>query len=144
MRSIFFWGSLSCLQEDDFSLGVFAGEPQLAWIVFVFFYQEVFISVVVTYDLFFLFFYKIQLLSHVIANLIWLTFVVQERGHIGSLEQNVGHRTCSKLLKLIGIAGIIIIKASTRISDLQVSTFLPYLNPLASAFFIFTLKSHKE
>ena len=28
--------SLSCLQEGDFSLGVFARGPQLAWIVFVF------------------------------------------------------------------------------------------------------------
>ena len=28
--------SLSCLQEGDFSLGVFAGGPQLAWIDFVF------------------------------------------------------------------------------------------------------------
>ena len=33
-RSIFFWESLSCLQEGDFSLGVFAGAPQLAWIGF--------------------------------------------------------------------------------------------------------------
>ena len=54
--------------------------------------------------------------SHVTKNLIWLMFVVQERGRIDYLGQYVGHRTRSKLLKLIGIAGIIIIKASTRFS----------------------------
>ena len=32
-----FGGSLSCLQEDNFSLGVFARGTQLAWIVFVFY-----------------------------------------------------------------------------------------------------------
>ena len=33
----FFWESLSCLEEGDFSLGVFVGGPQLAWIVFIFY-----------------------------------------------------------------------------------------------------------
>ena len=80
------------------------------------FYQGVFISVIAIYDFFLLFFCSILFFSHDAANLIWLTFVVQERGSIDFLEQNVGHRTCSKLLKLIGIAGIIIIKASTRFS----------------------------
>ena len=111
----FFRESLSCLQEGDFNLGIFTGEPQLAWIDFIF-YQGVFISVIAIYDFFLLFFCSIYLFSHVVANLIWLMFVVQERGCIDSLGQNVGHRTCSKLLKLIGIVGIIIIKASTRFS----------------------------
>ena len=34
VRSIYFWETLSCLQEGDFNLGVFAGAPQLAWIGF--------------------------------------------------------------------------------------------------------------
>ena len=53
-----FWESLSCLQEGDFSLGVFAGGPQLAWIVFIF-YQGVFISVIAIYDFLLLFFCSI-------------------------------------------------------------------------------------
>ena len=60
MRSIFFWGSLSCLQEDDFNLSVFVGGPQLAWIVFVV-YQGVFISVIAIDDFFLLFFFSIYL-----------------------------------------------------------------------------------
>ena len=35
VRSIYFFGNLSCLQEGNISLGVFAGAPQLAWIGFV-------------------------------------------------------------------------------------------------------------
>ena len=35
MKSIFFWGSLSCLQEGDFILGIFVRGPQLAWTGFV-------------------------------------------------------------------------------------------------------------
>ena len=31
-----FQESLFCLQEGDFNLGIFAGGPQLAWIVFIF------------------------------------------------------------------------------------------------------------
>ena len=80
------------------------------------FYQGVFISVIAIYDLLLLFFCSIFLFSHDAANLIWLTFVVQERGRIGSLGENVGHKNCSNLLKLIKIVGIIIIKASTRFS----------------------------
>ena len=54
--------------------------------------------------------------SHDATNLIWLTFVVQERGRNGFLGQNVQHRTHSIFLKLIRIAGIITIEASTRFS----------------------------
>ena len=113
-RSIYFWESLSFLQEGDFNLGVFSGGPQFAWIVLVF-YQGVFISVIAIYDFFLLFFVAFSFFSHVATNLIWLTFVMQERGRIDSLGQNVEHRTCLKLLKLIGIEGIII-QESTRIS----------------------------
>ena len=110
----FFRETLSYLQEGDFNLGVFAGFPQLAWLGCVL-YQGVFISINAIYDFIMLFFCSI-LLSHDTTNLIWLTFVVQERERIDFLEQNVGHRTHSKLLKLIGIARIIIIKESTRFS----------------------------
>ena len=88
VRSIYFRESLSCLQEGDFSLGVFAGGPQLAWIVFVF-YHGVFISVIAFYDFLLLFFCSILFFSHDAANLIWLTFVVQERGRIDFLEQTL-------------------------------------------------------
>ena len=114
-RSIFLGESLSCLHEGDFSLGIFVGGAQLTWIVFIF-YQGVFNCVIAIYDFLLLFFCRIYLFSHVATNMIWLTFVVQERGHIDSLGKNVGHRNCSKLLKLIGIEGIIIIKAYTRFS----------------------------
>ena len=69
-----FWETLSCLQEGDFNLGVFAGFPQLAWLGCVL-YHGVFISINVIYDFIFLFFYSI-FFSHDAANLIWLTFVV--------------------------------------------------------------------
>ena len=62
------------------------------------------------------YFFVAFVFSHNATNLIWLTFVVQERGRISFLGQNVGHRTHSNILKLIGIAGIIIIKESTRFS----------------------------
>ena len=69
-------------------MDVFAGGPQLAWIDFVF-YQGVFISVIMIYYFLLLFFYSIYIFSHAATNLIWLTFVVQERGRIDSLGQNL-------------------------------------------------------
>ena len=109
-RSIFFGGIFVLSTGGRHQLGRFCRGSSTRL------YQGVFISVIVIYDFFLPFFCSILFFPHDTANLIWLTFVVQERGHIDFLEQNVGNRTCSKLLKLIGIAGIIIIKASTRFS----------------------------
>ena len=52
---LYFVETLSCLQEGDFNLGVFAGFPQLAWLGCVL-YQGVFISINVIYDFILLFF----------------------------------------------------------------------------------------
>ena len=46
--------TLSCVQEGDFNLGVFAGFPQLAWLGCIL-YQGVFISINVIYDFILLF-----------------------------------------------------------------------------------------
>ena len=84
VRSIFFWETLSCLQEGDFNLGVFVGFPQLAWLGCVL-YRGVFISINAIYDFILLFFCSICFFSHDAANLIWLTFVVQETKSQGTV-----------------------------------------------------------
>ena len=55
---LYFFETLSCLQESDFNLGVFAGVPQLAWLGCVL-YQGVFISINAIYDFILLFFCSI-------------------------------------------------------------------------------------
>ena len=79
-------------------------------------WQGVFISFNVIYDCILLLFCR-SCFSFMIRQ-IWYCWrlLVQERGRSGHLEQNVGLRTHSGLLKLIGIAGIIIIKESTCFS----------------------------
>ena len=63
-------------------------------------------------------YFSVDLAFSFVVQQIWYCWhlLVQERGRIGHLEQNVGLWNHTGLLKLIGIAGIIIIKASTRFS----------------------------
>ena len=113
VRSIYFRESLSCLQDGDFNLGVFAGDPQLAWIGFVL-YQGVLSTFIVIYDCILLLFCR-SCFSFVIRKIWYCWHLLGRKGGIGHLEQNVGLRNHIALLKLIGIAGIITFKASTRI-----------------------------
>ena len=76
-------------------MGVFVGGPQLAWIVFVFIkgFSLVSLRSMISSRYFSI---SIFLFSHDATNLIWLTFVVKERGCSGFLGQKVGHRNSLK------------------------------------------------
>ena len=100
---LYFFETLSCLQEDDFNLGVFAGVPQLAWLGCVL-YQGVFISINAIHDFILLFFCSIC--SFLMTQQIWYGWhlLCGGEGAMASLGKMLGTETRPNLLKLIGTA----------------------------------------
>ena len=81
--------TFSCLQEGDFNLGVFAGVPQLARLGFACIRGFSLVSLQSMISSCYFFVTCVIYLDAL--NLIWLTFVVQERGRIGFHGQIVLH-----------------------------------------------------
>ena len=92
--------TLSCLQEGDFNLGVFAGVPQLAWLGCVL-YQGVFIGINTIYDFILLFFCSIC--SFLMTQQIWYGWrlLCKREGAVASLDKSFYIEAPSNLLKLI-------------------------------------------
>ena len=104
MRSISFFGNLCLVYRRATSAWAFL-QGDLNSLGLTSFLSGGFISVIAIYDFFLLFFCSIYLFSHVVANLIWLMFVVQERGCIDFLGQTLDIELASSFSNWLGWQG---------------------------------------